>query len=56
MALLTTAEVTMCSGLIRWPILRILLYLAQALYAPEGDLRHNKKRSPFLSSGDSIEQ
>ena len=47
-------EVTMCSGLIRWPFLPILLYLAHALYAPEGDLCHDKKRSPFLSSGDSI--
>ena len=49
-------ELTMCSGLIRWPFLPTLLYLAHALYAPEGDLCHDKKRSPFLSSGDSIEQ
>ena len=41
-------EVTMCSGLIRWPFLRILLYLA---HAAEGDLCHNKKTKPIFKLG-----
>ena len=46
-------EVTMCSGLIRWPFYAyscILRTQQRAICAT------TKKRSPFLSSGDCIEQ
>ena len=36
MALLVMSQAALCSGLVRCPILRILLYLAHALYASEG--------------------
>ena len=40
-------QLATCFGLVRWPILRILLYLALTLYAPEKDLGQKEKPSPF---------
>ena len=40
-------QLAMCFGLVHWPILRILLYLALTLYASEEDLCQKEKPSPF---------
>ena len=40
-------QLAMCFGLVHMPILRILLYLALTLYAPEEDLCQKENQAHF---------
>lgn len=40
-------QLAMCFGLVQMPILRILLYLALTLYAPEEDLCQKENQAHF---------
>lgn len=40
-------QLATCFGLVRWPILRVLLYLAFTLYAPEKDCVRRKNQAHF---------